>query len=252
MSLPDQARIIDLLYQGKDEADVLQKEKKKPVEYVLIFRVRLFLGREINALGPIPLNFYYVQAVSDVLRGNYPHSDEESIILAAYLTSVEFGDSALPDALFTALNEFSRKYMYKKSVDKFSNELTKFKNNIEEQRAKLKGLSVDDIKKKALDHIRTFKLYGSTLFNVVEQQQREKKEELILGISENGLTFVHTVSKLALKKPMKINEIENVEGKDGLLTFTVGQFLQQKKFIFESSVAHTLAELLKAYLSFVE
>eukprot|EP00460_Paracercomonas_marina_P000798 EW704866.1.p1 GENE.EW704866.1~~EW704866.1.p1 ORF type:complete len:132 (+),score=45.61 EW704866.1:75-470(+) len=96
------------------------------------------------------------------------------------------------------------------------------------------------------------KLYGSTFFPGVEVISRERKEEVILGVSENGLSFIHPITRQPVKKAFRLDELVEVEFKEGVFvstfSFSAGQFLQKKTFTFESKQARQIKELINSYL----
>jgi hypothetical protein len=47
-----------------------------------------------------------------------------------------------------------------------------------------------------LNLVKTNKLYGSTFFPVIEVVSRERKEEVIIGVSESGLSFIHPITRV--------------------------------------------------------
>jgi len=218
------------------------------VEHVVIFRVRLFIAKEVSALTPQAVHFYYVQAVSDVLRGNYPTTDEESIQLASIMIEMEYEDRPFEDKI---IHEHGRRYLSKTALQKFGTQVQKFKQAVEGERAKIRGGTKEEHKRRYLEVTRQNKNYGFTFYPSAEIQARAK-EDMLIGVGENGLAFCHTVTKLPVKKTLKLKEVDNFAIENGQISFTIGPQLNQKKFQFECALAKHVGELFKTYLETAE
>jgi len=218
------------------------------LDHVFIFVVRTFLSSEINDLPFNGLHFYYVQGVWDVLRGNYPCSNAEAISLAACQLQATFGDKPTPD---NHVSSNGRAIFSRQAIDTLGQDMSKLKSNLAEERKKISQLSVGEAEKKYLELLRQNKLYGSTFFPATE---RDKKEDGLLSVSENGITFVHTFTRQPIKKTIKLEEItESVvtasadSGGIPTLTITAGQGLHKKVHVFDTKQADTVKELISSY-----
>jgi len=248
MALEPSSRILDLMYQGKEVSDTLSKEKKKPIEHVIYSRIRLFYVDDQKALTSAEsVNQFYIQGVSDIVRGNYPTTDEEAAQLAAFQVQAEFEGEAAPDTLLLDYSG-ARKYGSKRTVDKYGDSLSKFRAMVLEQRKAATSLNRTEAQQKYLELVRNLKtnVYGCAFFTALEVG-KERKDEMLVGVNESGLHCLHPVNRLPLKKMIKLNEVENPEVKENTFSFMAGKHMAAKKYVFETPLAKTLAGLLATY-----
>jgi len=87
---------------------------------------------------------------------------------------------------------------------------------------------------------------------VTEVISRERKEEVILGVAETGLSFLHPITRAIVKKAFKLEELVEIEAREGVFvsqfSFSAGQFLQKKTYTFETKQAKQVKELIQSYL----
>jgi len=248
LAIEPTSRILDLMYQGKEMSDTLSKEKKKPIDHVIYSRVRLFLAEDHKALTtPEAINQFYIQALSDIVRGNYPTTDEESALLSALQVQAEFVNEAAPESLLLDYSG-ARKYGSKRIVDKYGDSLSKFRTMVLDQRKALSALTGSEAQQKYLSTVRNLKtnVYGCAFFTALEVG-KERKDEMLVGVNEFGIHCLHPVNRLPLKKMIKISEVESPEVKENSFCFSAGKHMAAKKYVFETPLAKTLAGLLATY-----
>jgi len=160
------------------------------------------------------------------------------------MIEMEYEDRPFEDKI---IHEHGRRYLSKTALQKFHTQLQKFKQAVEAERAKIRGGTKEEHKRRYLEVTLQNNIYGFTFFPAAELQACSN-EEMLIGVGENGLAFCHSVTKLPVKKTLKLKEVDNFLVENGQISFTIGPQLSQKKFQFECALAKHVGELFKNYL----
>ena len=194
--------------------------------YKIVYKVRYFFDDDSNlyADDPIAFNLYYAQAVHDVYSGKYPCSKVDYLVLSALRAQEKYGDN-LPILDKEGVSTNSTK---DNSTDNFFWQLivpqALFENESDRPNTlkqffrihkRLKGYSTDDAKSAFMDHVRSFKVYGSHFYfatynstgdnysdynngstspikrnNDNNTSNLHQNEDVVIAISNNALTVL--------------------------------------------------------------
>jgi len=194
------------------------------------------------------LHFYYMQGVWEVTRGNYLCSDSEAVVLAACQAQVVLGSAPLDG---NYLQKNARSFFASRNWVTLSTNINAVVTALGDERRKLGGITGTDAELRYVQTLRQNKLYGCTFFPVVEMVSRERKEDIILCVAESGISFINALTRQHTRKSFKLSEVEVDFKEQGLfstLSFSVGQFLQKKTYIFETKQCRQIKELISSYL----
>jgi len=156
-------------------------DDEQDMKYKLVYKVKYFFDDDSNLYSddPVAFNLYYAQAVNDVYSGKYPCTKVDYLVLSALRAQEKFGDN-LPilekEGNNNSNNNNNNNNNSKDNVtDNFFWQLIvppalidNDKSNSLKQffriHKRLKGYSCADAKSAFMDHVRSFKVYGSHFF----------------------------------------------------------------------------------------
>lgn len=112
------------------------------------------------------------------------------------------------------------------------------------------GLSRLEAKKKFLEYIKQWPIYGATFFRALQISRISKNppEDVLLAISERGLIILDGKSK-EVKKNYELSEILTYGYKEKSFLVVAGNLAQQKKLNFQTSQGKMINDLLFTYIN---
>jgi len=139
----------------------------------IVYKVRYFFDDDSNlyAEDPMAFNLYYAQAVSDVYSGKYPCSKVDYLVLSALRAQEKYGDN-LPildkEGGNAAKDSITDTFFWQLIVPSALFDNDNDRPNTLKQffriHKRLRGYSSSDAKSAFMDHVRSFKVYGSHFF----------------------------------------------------------------------------------------
>ena len=156
-SMTGKEKIADTIYKW----DKFAKQTNSDKTLKLIFKRRIFMPPLDQFSNDTERDLVMHQAIYDVANDRYPVTEEEAAYLAGLRAQIELGDTGTYKPEEPVYNDIVKKYMPKHFVKAPAPGL------VSAAHAKLKGKSKDDCKKLYMDHIVSWELYGSTIFNVL-------------------------------------------------------------------------------------
>jgi len=167
------------------------------------------------------------------LYGFYPVDEKEAFQLAAIQLQATFG---------LQQNDFYKSGIIVDQVDKYLpyQYVTKYKseaeNKILEKHGEYQHLDKQDAYRKYIEFMRksSANLYfGCCFFPCVrvsrlKKSQNEEQEDLFLGASENGVIFIHPITKEIMER-YKMEEILTYGFRSNAFLFVAGTLMTQKK-----------------------
>jgi len=243
--LDQDERILDVMAGWEEMLKVSQR--KSGLNFKIVYRIKLFLSREEAFLSQDALNMYFIQGLYDVIMMNYPCGEKEALMLGAMaVQGVYGGESAsfTPGVLINKLNNFVPADLLQRRDSayleaKILQELTEFVN-----------LSRIEAKKKFLDVIKKWPIYGATFFRALQISRISKNppEDVLLSVSERGLIILDGKTK-EVKKNYELSEILTYGYKEKSFLVVAGNLAQQKKLNFQTLQGKMINDLLLTYIN---
>ena len=213
----------------------------------LIFKRKLFFpSNDSGITDPAAVNLLFIQAVYDVIQGNYPCSEDDALNLGGLQLQVTFGDwkasyeaGFLKDKISTYV---PKALVASKTLEEWENVLvSKWKPNV--------GKSALDAKGLYLNEARNWHFYGSALFHVLRFRDAKKvlQEKAWVGVNHRGLLLLADGSKEFIAQ-YNFNQIGRWANSTTSFTFVVGDSTSEQKFAFESTQSMEVSSMLQSYV----
>ncbi|KAH8275039.1 hypothetical protein KR018_000045, partial [Drosophila ironensis] len=232
-----------------------------PGENRFVFKKRLFkLTRELSQ-DPVEVSMLYSQAVYSVVKKDeFPVSEKVALQLAGLQAQVSLGDPSnqTKPEYYSDINSFLP-YRISKTREQ------QFWIPILAQAHRQYGSSRNELTSKVLylSCVMQYPLYGTTMFNVTYKGYWNFINNIILGISCEGIMFIQPEDKLVIYQ-FKYNDIESImlDPSDCFITISVNNSVQQlnkhsragntlietqKCFVFETTQKNEIGSLIIAY-----
>eukprot|EP01114_Cavostelium_apophysatum_P016197 TRINITY_DN4552_c1_g1_i1.p1 TRINITY_DN4552_c1_g1~~TRINITY_DN4552_c1_g1_i1.p1 ORF type:complete len:1671 (-),score=460.55 TRINITY_DN4552_c1_g1_i1:15-4412(-) len=218
-------------------------DKKDPPKFVL--RVNFFgdLKQRISenefTADPVALDLLYQQAVSDVMQGIIPVTQDHAESLAAISVKVMHGDANQ----VVLSNSLVQQYLPKKYWK--TRESTDLVREIGRRHQQHSGKSAEDAKKEYLFSLRKSPFYGSNLFAV---EQHKKPQKLWLHVNAEGIIVTEEQSEDIIES-WKYKNIPSFSPSNGgtEFTMTVGTLLQPSRRIYQTTQGSIICQNIKRF-----
>lgn len=196
-------------------------------------------GKDRNA----DVIFHFHQELPKLLRGYHKCTREESMLLAALIYRVKFGESKqemvglnqmLPQLVPTDLIKTMSAQDWKREIIKAHNQDS--------------GLSPEEAKVAFLKIIYRWPTFGSAFFEVKQTTDPNYPELLLVAINKQGVSLIHPQSKDVLVTH-PFTRISNWSSGNTYFHMTIGNLVRGSKLLCETSLGYKMDDLLTSYIS---
>lgn len=225
-------KVADAIYKWEKYARNTRVEK----ELRLTFKKRLFLGPFDIPKGQVEFDLTLYQALDSVRNDTFPITVQEGCQIAAVRAQVESGDWDPATTYDAVIEKYLPKYM-RTAID------TK---EIAMHHQQLKGKSAHDCNILFLKFAMSWKLYGSTVFEVLQSYTSTLPKNLWLAVNEDGVHILRRRTKEPLIS-YAYKDIVNYSPSLKNLMIVTESLTRGPKFVFNTSQASQIAHLIKDY-----
>jgi len=235
-SMTGKEKIADTIFKW----DKFAKQTSSDKILKLVFKRRIFMPPLDQFSNDTERDLVMHQAIFDVANDRYPVSEEEASYLAGLRAQIELGDTNTYKADEPVYADIVKKYLPKHYVKAGAPAL------VAAAHAKLKGKSKEEVKKLYMDHILSWELYGSTIFNVLQSYTSAMPNNLWLAVNHTGVHILNRRSKTPLLSyPYK--SIVNYSPSHKNIMIMTESLTRGTKYVFNTSEASQIAHLIKDY-----
>ncbi|KJE90233.1 myosin-X [Capsaspora owczarzaki ATCC 30864] len=207
----------------------------------LTFKQRLFTGPFSTPADPVEFNLVFHQAIDDVVGDRFPVTTPEAVRLAALRAQVELGDC---DKQKPAADRYSG--IIEKYIPKHMRTSTTLANEISEEHIKLVGKQQQWCDHQYFDFVKSWSLYGSTIFEVLQSYTSSLPKNLWLAVNEHGIHILKRKEKDPLVS-YNYRNIVNYSPSLRNLMIVTESLTRGTKFVFNTSQASQIAHLIRDY-----
>ena len=241
-------RIMDVLSSWK------RSKKKQERKIRFVYKCKLHSKAQESSYSRNGWKIAFLSAVWHVIHGYYPLEQKQAVELAALQLQ---GTHGLQDKTY---------YQSGVIIDKIDEYLPhefahKLKGSDAEQMIlqvhnTYKHLDKQDAYRKYIEFLRKSDAsiyFGNCFFRCVrvsrlKKQKTKELEDLLLGISENGVIFVNPLKKNNIIERYKMEEILTYGFRSNAFLFVAGTLMTQKKYQFATMLGKQMNDLLRAHI----
>jgi len=212
---------------------------------VVIFKKKFFFSdQNIDRNDPIQLNLLYNQVREMIINGKYPCTMEEASQLAAIQCQIQYGnyDSEKHKGSFFRNQEIVPKEYYKnKTVEKM----------IQQEYAKLSGLSELNAKFRYVQLSRSLKTYGVSFFYVMEKGEKKNKftNPVYLGVTKESVIRLDVDTK-EIKKKWYLKQLRRWAATPTSFTLDFGDY-SNSYYEVQTKEGEQISQLISGYIDII-
>jgi len=235
------------------------KRKKMQYKY-LLFQAKLALNtggkdpyKELVS-DPKAVNLLYNQAKRDVMMGILEPETRDVPKLAALKLQVDEGDHVKEfhhkGSLINKMKEYIPiSLMPKNPKSKIGSVILRsFEQKILHKHSKLQGFTAHSAKRNFLDYVEKWPTYGANLFSIQQKRQFKSYPEFLnLGIGPSGVFLQHPEGGEVLDT-FTYKDVVTWGYSERRFILVVGDVVQQKKLVFQTSKGAVMRQLIHAYI----
>lgn len=230
------------------------KKRRKSRTFHLVFKCKIHSKAQENSYSRNGWKQAFLSAVYHVVSGYYPVDREQCMHLAALQLQGLHG--LQPDGFYSEgviLNQVGN-FLPHNIASQMSP--AEGEGEILAIHGVYKHLDKQDVYRKYIELLRqnenTNKYMGNVFFRCVrvsrlKRQQETMQDDVMLGISENGVIFLDPVSKVIIDR-YKMEEILTYGFRNNAFLFVAGTLMTQKKFHFATMLGKQMNDLLRAHI----
>jgi myosin-7 len=202
----------------------------------LVLKRRLFPNPLVPSQLDVEEEFALVQVIEDVLNGRYPAIQEDAILLVGLRAQVEYGDEK------EEKNVNYRGLMEKYLPKSFHSD--QVVTLIQREHSSFRGKSPVDCRRLYMARIRTWNLYGSTVFDVTQSYTSDYPKDCWLLVNHECVAISARQSKKALVT-FKFADLGGFVPDESSIMILSKE--RDKKFVFQTPNAGQVASLITDY-----
>ena len=218
--LHEDAIISDIRSASDSRAKALGMKEKRPK---LLFKKYLFTKLDEQLVTEKAfIHLFFIQAVSDVQRGNYLCKASDAVKLAAihyyvwhgafdpareqfsigYMRELRLGEQLMPTPLLTSHGSFDWESRIQKEQQKISEIFAKLSGG--------RGISSSEAKVMYIKKVRKLPMYGTTLFHV-HNSKIFPSGHFLIAANCSGIQFLHPITKDELHTAFFFSDLQRWE-----------------------------------------
>lgn len=220
-----------------------QKEENAPK---FLFKKKTFIRDDDREMqDPVAKNLLYIQAVYNVINGDYTCNHEQACKLAGLQVHIVYGDHAPVHTvgfLTANLRDYVPKPIFgqKKPAD--------WESVILQEHAKHKGKTADDAKSMYLGIVKRWQYYGTTFYPPCKSINGKKiPNKVIIGVNAEGILLLKPKDK-ELISMHPFTEICSWASSSTTFAFEFGVQSEATKYTFETKQGAIIASTIQTYI----
>jgi len=233
-------KVADAIFKWEKYAASTHSQK----ELKLTFKKRLFTGPFTIPEHPIEFDLLLHQAMDDVVSDRFPLSPEEAAFLAALRAQATLGDFA---------DAHIKEGLYAKIIDEYVPKHLQSAvppEKIAAEHKKLKTRTIKEVNMAYLKYIQSWKLYGATIFEVLQSYTTTLPKTLWLAVDEVGIHILRRREREPLIS-YPYRSIVNYSPSLRNLMIVTESLTRGPKYVFNTSQASQIAHLIKDYTQLI-
>ncbi|KAJ3090132.1 cytochrome c oxidase subunit 1 [Quaeritorhiza haematococci] len=236
-AVSDDEKLSDLLFKWEYQA----KETNSKEKVQFIFKKRLFLNARVPCKTDMEESLMRAQALEDMKKDMFPLEVEQAIYVTAAMAQVLYGDSMGRKGI--NYMELASKVLPKRISSRQDVDL-----EVEARHASLRGKTIEEANTLLMDVMRSWPLYGSTIFDVEQTYTNEIPVECWLAVNIEGVHILarHKREPLVTYQFAKI--VSYVPSPKSILLLT-DSLTNGTKYVFNTPHGADIATLIKDYIA---
>lgn len=202
----------------------------------LLMKKRLFLDPKTVSKSEVEEEFYLMQIIQEIVAGRYPLSRDDAVYLAGLRAQAETGDEH-PE----------KSHVHKDIMEKFVPEPLRSDQLlvlIQREHSSFRKKNPQDCRRLFMARARSWSLFGSTVFEVVQNYTSEFPNECWLLVHHEGIHLNARQSKDPLVS-LKFGEIGSVSTDTNSLMILSSD--RSKRIVLETTDAEEIGSLINDY-----
>jgi len=201
--------------------------------FFFVYKCKIYSKAQENSYSKNAWKIAFLTATWHVLYGFYPVEEKEAFQLAALQLQATHGLQQQGFYKTDIIVDQVDKYIPYQYVNKYKSEAAE---KILERHNEFQHLDKQDAYRKYIDFLRkssSSAYFGCCYFPCVrvsrlKKAQNEEPEDILMGVSETGVIFIHPISKEILER-YKMEEILTYGFRSNAFLFVAGTLMTQKK-----------------------
>jgi len=230
-----------------------RSSKKKTRKIRFVFKCKLHSKAQENSYSRNGWKIAFLTIVWHVVHGLYPLEEEDATNLGALQLQATHGlrekSFYVPGLVQDVIDRYVPYTMLQ------SNNASQCEAKILAKHGQYKHLDKQDAYRKYIEYLRKSDAgvyFGCAFFRCVRVSRLKKTNnneqiDLVLGISENGVIFVHPTT-LRIIERYKMEEILTYGFRSNAFLFVAGTLMTQKKYQFATMLGKQMNDLLRAHI----
>eukprot|EP01114_Cavostelium_apophysatum_P007404 TRINITY_DN194_c0_g1_i3.p1 TRINITY_DN194_c0_g1~~TRINITY_DN194_c0_g1_i3.p1 ORF type:complete len:2578 (-),score=946.84 TRINITY_DN194_c0_g1_i3:69-7802(-) len=235
---------FSLKVEGKEEewlnTTLSLQEQGVGEDAMLLLRKKYFVtDGTVSIEDPVSLHLVFVESRDNILKGQYPCTQEEALMFAALQCQIQLGnyDPQNPKK-FNAINFLPPQFV--KNVKKLEPMIIK-------EYRKLVGMQEANAKYRYVQVCRSLKTYGITFYNVKQKMKGGKKPRAVmLGVTRSSVLFMDAETKEVFKES-PFQQVRRWAAAPTNITFDFGDH-EDDYIVLTTNEAEAISALLAGYI----
>ncbi|TPX36113.1 hypothetical protein SmJEL517_g01598 [Synchytrium microbalum] len=218
-----------------------------------IFKRRIFYAPQERGRSDLEEELLRAQAMQEVVKGHFPLTTDDAALLGGLLSQLTFGDwtpagysPSSPNQLVEASNAAKYQSITEQYFPKSIASVHSLESDIESIHKGQKGRSHTETQMQLMKVFRSWKLYGSSVFDVWQSYTNEIPNDCWLAVNADGVHILARNSKDSLVTHAFKNIVSYSPSQKSILLIT-GSVTSGTKYVFTTSQASSIAGLIKDY-----
>jgi len=229
-----------------------ERSKKNYKKIFLVYKCKIYSKAQESSYSKNSWKIAFLTSVWNIIHGYYPVDEKEAFQLGALQLQATHGLQQKgfykPGIIIDQID----KYLPYPFVSKYKSE---GEEKILERHGEFEHLDKQDAYRKYIDLLRKSSAspyFGCCFFPSVrvsrlKKTQSDEQDDLLIGVCETGVIFVHPITKEILER-YKMEEILTYGFRNNAFLFVAGTLMTQKKYQFATMLGKQMNDLLRAQI----
>jgi len=230
-----------------------RSSKKKQRKIRFVYKCKLHSKAQENSYSRNGWKIAFLTVVWHVIHGMYPLEEEDACHLGALQLQATHGQQQPGFYIPGIVQDVIDRYVPYKMLQ--TNNASQCESKILSKHGLYQHLDKQDAYRKYIEYLRKSNAsvyFGGSFFRCVRVSRLKKTNsneqiDLLLGISENGVIFVHPMT-LAIIERYKMEEILTYGFRSNAFLFVAGTLMTQRKYQFATMLGKQMNDLLRAHI----
>uniref|UniRef100_A0A7S0TFM6 FERM domain-containing protein n=1 Tax=Elphidium margaritaceum TaxID=933848 RepID=A0A7S0TFM6_9EUKA len=230
-----------------------RSSKKKQRRIRFVFKCKLHSKAQENSYTRNGWKIAFLTVVWHVIHGMYPLEEADACNLGALQLQAQHGPQESSFYVPGVIQDVIERYVPYTMLEQYN--ASQCEAKILSKHGMFKHVDKQDAYRKYIEYLRKSNAsvyFGCAYFRCVrvsrlKKQNTNEQIDLLLGISENGVIFVHPTT-LAIIERYKMEEILTYGFRSNAFLFVAGTLMTQRKYQFATMLGKQMNDLLRAHI----